>query len=115
MRYFIAMLAGIVVLGFSGNADAQDKKAERLWKAKCATCHGADGKGETEKGRKSKISSLVSPAAQKKSDADFKKAIADGVNKVEDGVTKEMDGYKEDLSEEQIDSLVAYLRELGKK
>ena len=38
---------------------AADKKIERLWKKKCGSCHGADGKAETEKGKKMKMHSLA--------------------------------------------------------
>ena len=37
-----------------------DKKAERNWKAKCASCHGADGKGQTDQGKKLKVEDMSS-------------------------------------------------------
>ena len=89
-----------------------DKKAERNFKAKCASCHGADGKGKTDQGQKMKLSDLTSPAAKKKSDADWKKIISDGVKTEKDGVKQEMEGFKDSLTPEQIDQLVAYIRTL---
>jgi cytochrome c len=42
-----------------------DKKIERTWKAKCAACHGADGKGQTEQGKQLGILDYTAPAWQK--------------------------------------------------
>jgi mono/diheme cytochrome c family protein len=96
-------------------AQAADKKIERLWKSKCGSCHGADGKGDTEKGRKMKIGDLSDAAWQKKAtDAEIKKAINEGVKSEKDGVKKEMDGYAEDIKGEQLDALVVFVRELKK-
>ena len=35
-----------------------DPQTERLWKGKCAGCHGADGKAQTEQGKKMTISDM---------------------------------------------------------
>ena len=42
-RMWIAALAAALV-PLVARAEV-DKKTERTWKAKCASCHGADGKG----------------------------------------------------------------------
>jgi mono/diheme cytochrome c family protein len=109
-RMWIAGLAAALV-PLAGRAQV-DKKVERAWKAKCASCHGADGKGKTDQGTKMKISDLTDPAVQKKSDADFKKIISEGVKTEKGGVKQEMEGYKDSLTPEQIDALVAYIRTL---
>jgi mono/diheme cytochrome c family protein len=93
----------------AASAHAQDPKAARTWKAKCASCHGADGKGQTDQGKKMKLSDLTSPAWQKEaSDAKIKDAITNGVKKGD----AEMEGYKDKLDAATIDSLVAYVRTL---
>jgi len=90
-----------------------DKKTERTWKAKCASCHGADGKGQTDQGTKMGIPDYTAPAWQKaKTDADIKKAITDGVNQEKAGKKQEMEPFKDKLPPEQIDQLVAYIRTL---
>jgi len=105
-----ALAAALVSLGARA---AVDKKTERTWKAKCASCHGADGKGKTDQGKKLKISDYTSAAWQKsKTDDELKKAIAEGVSREKDGVKQEMQGYKDALPAEQIDQLVAYVRSL---
>jgi mono/diheme cytochrome c family protein len=107
MRIFLkAMLLALTICAVSAHAQ-EDKKTARTWKAKCASCHGAEGKGDTEQGQKAKIADFSKPDWQKaKSDADIKKAIENGSKK--EGV--EMDGYKDKLEPAQIDSLVAYIR-----
>src|ERR1043166_8511734 len=76
-----------IFLSTSARAEV-DKKIEKVWKAKCSSCHGADGKGQTEQGKKLGIKDYTAPEWQKsKTDDELKKAIADGV--------KGMDGYKD--------------------
>jgi len=41
-----------------------DKKVEKLWKTKCASCHGADGKAQTEQGQKLGVRDYTSPEWQ---------------------------------------------------
>jgi mono/diheme cytochrome c family protein len=109
----ILYLAVAVALA-SAPAVAADKKIERLWKSKCQSCHGADGKADTEKGKKMKMKDMSTDAWQKKiTDAEIKKWTLEGINEEKDGVKKEMDGYK-DLPAEQIDGLVKFMRELKK-
>jgi len=110
-RMWMAALAAALLVPVAGRAQA-DKKVDRAWKAKCASCHGADGKGKTDQGQKMKLSDLTDPAAKKKSDADWKKVISDGVKTEKDGVKQEMEGFKDSLTPEQIDQLVAYIRAL---
>jgi mono/diheme cytochrome c family protein len=104
------VLAGIVCTA-SAVAAADMKKAERNWKGKCASCHGADGKAQTEQGKKLKLQDLTSASFQKaKTDAQIKEVIDNGT-KVGDA---EMEGYKDKLDAAQIDDLTAYVRSLGK-
>ena len=97
---------------FSTPAWAADK-IERTWKSKCASCHGADGKGATEKGKKMKIADMTSADFKAKKDDDMKKAIREGVKSEKDGVKKEMDAFKaEDLKDDQVDALIAFIKAL---
>lgn len=80
---------------------------ETLFKGKCGMCHGPDGAGKTMMGEKLKIPDLQSADVQKKSDADLKAIIIKGKNK--------MPGYETKLSKEQVDRLVAHIRDLAKK
>jgi len=76
------------------------------YKAKCASCHGADGKGDTGPGKAMKVKDLASDEVQKLSDADLTGAIEKG--------KKPMPGYEGKLSKEQIDALVKYIRGMKK-
>lgn len=91
-----------------------DKKIERLWKSKCGSCHGADGKAATEKGKKMKMSDLSVAAWQTAHGNDeVKKSITDGIKRTKDGVEQEMDAYATELTAEQIGELLTYVRWLG--
>lgn len=82
--------------------------AERQWKGKCAPCHGKDGKAQTEKGKKMKIVDMTTPEFKRKTDAELRKAILEGV----DNGDQQMDPYKEELTPEQVDDLVKFIRSL---
>jgi mono/diheme cytochrome c family protein len=104
LRLLASIAAGSLLLGSSALAQADPKKTERLWKSKCAPCHGAVGQGDTEKGRQLKIVDMTSPAFQAKKDEELRKAILDGVAK-EKGHT-----FKGELTPEQVDALVGHIR-----
>ena len=70
-------------------------------------CHGPDGSGQTPMGRKLNVRDLRSAEVQKQSDADLTQLIGRGKGK--------MPAFGKSLSEDQIKSLVAHIRELGKK
>ncbi len=91
---------------YAASARAQNE-AETIFKAKCAPCHGADGKSETTMGKTLKIPAFGSPAVQSQSDAQLVEVVTKGKNK--------MPAYEGKLTKEQITALVAYVRELGKK
>jgi cytochrome c6 len=76
------------------------------YKAKCATCHGAEGKGDTPAGKGMKVKDLASDDVQKQSDADLATIINKG--------KKPMPGYEGKLTKEQVDGLVKYIRSLKK-
>lgn len=76
------------------------------YKAKCATCHGPDGKGDTAMGKTVKVKDLGSAEVQKQSDADMTTIIEKG--------KKPMPGYEGKLTKDQIDGLVKYVRSLKK-
>jgi len=101
--WWIAAIAAALV-PFTARAEA-DKKTEKVWKSKCASCHGADGKAQTEQGQKLGVRDYTSPEWQKAhTDEAIRKGISDGV--------QGMEGYKDKLSAEQIDQLVQFVRTL---
>ena len=95
---------------------ARADKTERTWQAKCASCHGDDGKAQTAKGKEMGIRDLTTPAWQKElTDDQIRKGIEDGVDTTKDGKKQQMDPYKEKLKPEQIADLVKYIRSLAAK
>ncbi len=109
------IIAAVVALSLPLSAARAevDKKAERLWKGKCASCHGADGKGQTDQGGKMGVADYTDAAWQKgHTDAAIKDAITKGVKREKNGKKQEMDPFGEKLDAAQIDSLVAYIRTL---
>jgi mono/diheme cytochrome c family protein len=99
----VAIFAAAVLLSPAAKAD---NAAESTYKAKCAACHGPDGKGETATGKAMKVKDLASEEVQKLSDADLTDAISKGKGK--------MPPYKT-LTPEQVKGLVAYIRSFAKK
>ncbi len=86
---------GLVVSVFLGvPAKADNSAAEATYKAKCALCHGPDGKGETATGKTMKVKDFTSEEVQK------------GKGK--------MPAYKT-LTPEQVKGLLDYIRSLAKK
>jgi cytochrome c6 len=84
---------------------AADSGAD-LYKSKCASCHGADGKGDTAMGKNLKLKDLGSADVQKQTDADLTTVIAKG--------KKPMPGYEGKLTNEQIQDVVKFVRSLKK-
>jgi cytochrome c6 len=99
----VAILAAGVFLGPMAKAD---DSGGSTYKAKCAACHGPDGKGETAAGKSMKVMDLGSDEVQKLSDADLSAAITNGKGK--------MPAYKT-LTQEQVKGLVAFIRSFAKK
>ena len=106
-------LAFVCVFALSGPAFADDAATVRAFKAKCGSCHGADGKGKTKQGEKMKISDLTTAEYKKESTPEkIKNAILDGVEREKDGVKQEMKGLRGKVPDELVDALVAYVRGL---
>jgi mono/diheme cytochrome c family protein len=103
-------LATLVFL-FSGAVPAAPSSTEHaesqdLYKRHCAMCHGQDGRGNTPIGKTFKIPDLLSPAVQKETDSELTEIIHNGKQK--------MPAFKTGLKPEQVEDLVAYIREWAK-
>jgi mono/diheme cytochrome c family protein len=83
------------------------KTGRQIYTAKCSACHSSDGSGTGTVGRSLRIPSLLSPQVQSQSDEIMASAISNGAGK--------MPAYKKKYNPEQIQLLVVYIRELGKK
>ena len=96
----LAIAFAMTVTAFAADATAD------VYKSKCATCHGADGKGDTPAGKNMKVKDLASEDVQKQSDADLAGVIEKG--------KKPMPAYEGKLTKDQIDGLVKWVRTLKK-
>ena len=103
----LALLAFVLILFAFTPTFSSAQDAAATFKAKCAMCHGPDGSGKTTMGEKFNIHDLRSAEVQKQSDAELVQIVTKGKNK--------MPSYDGKLTKEQIDQLVAYVRELSKK
>ncbi len=108
-RTLILALCGALVLMVAMPAAAQT--AADTYKAKCAMCHGADGKGDTMMGKKMELKPLGSDAVQKMSDADLKGVIENG----KEGPKGKMVANKGKIADKDIAGLVTYIRSLKGK
>ena len=111
VRFLASIAAGSLLLSATALAQEADKKVERAWKAKCASCHGQSGKGDTDKGKELKVQDMTASKYQSKKDADLAKAITDGVKA--DG-KEVMQSFKDELTPEQAQALVKYTRSFKK-
>ena len=113
----IPVAAGLMLaLVLPGIASADvDKKTLRTWKAKCSSCHGEDGKGATEQGKKMGVRDMTGADFWKGlTDAKMKDAISNGIKQTKDGKVQEMEPYKDKIKPEEIDALVGYVKSLKK-
>lgn len=105
LAVFAALMAGAWLL--TPAYKAQAKNAAPTFDAKCAMCHSKDGSGNSPMGKNMKVPDLRSKAVQSKTDAELHNFIAKGK-----GI---MPAYGSQLSKEEINDLVAYIRQLGGK
>jgi cytochrome c6 len=103
-RIVFILIAAVALLGVSAAFAAEDGAA--IFKAKCASCHGPDGAGQTAVGKSMKLRDLRSEEVQKMKGEEMEKIIADGKGK--------MPAYKSKLKEAEIDELVKYVKSLKK-
>src|SRR4051812_47813555 len=105
-KYVVAIAALAFLLGSTAAfADATPDGAA-LYKAKCALCHGPDGKGQTAMGKANKLRNLGAADVQKESDQALGDIVLNGKGK--------MPAYKGKLTPEEIKSVVGFIRTLKK-
>src|ERR1700680_82191 len=104
LRGFALILLGGTICSHLLTAETD---AASLFKSKCVMCHGEDGSGNTPSGKALKAKDLRSEETQKKSDAEIAEVITKGRNK--------MPAFAQKLKPDQIQQLVAYVRQLPKK
>src|SRR4051794_41180514 len=102
MRKLIMLLCSVAILA----APLAMADGAAVFKAKCASCHGADGAGQTGMGKAMKLRDLGSPEVQKQTDAELTTITTDGKAK--------MPAYKGKISNDEIKQVIAFMRTLKK-
>ena len=106
------VLAVFSILTFTDRTASRDKSAppvpgdaKATFDAKCASCHGKDGRAKTMRGKLSHARNL--------SDAQWQANVSDErlFNSISNG-RNQMPAFKKKLSEAEIDALVSYVRQL---
>ena len=108
-RFSILILAALAM----GALAVQAEDAKVNWAAKCAVCHGKEGKGDTKIGQKM--------GARDYSDAKVQASLTDDqiFAAIKDGYKKDdkliMKGFAEKMTEPEMKALVTFMRTLKAK
>jgi mono/diheme cytochrome c family protein len=97
------LFISLIIMAVAGAAFAD---GAAVFTGKCAMCHGKAGGGDTAMGKTLKVRDLGSADVQKQTDADLIKIVTEGKGK--------MLAYKGKLSDDEIKSVVAFIRTLKK-
>jgi cytochrome c oxidase cbb3-type subunit 3 len=95
----------VLVLAIAGSKAASAADTRSTFNAKCATCHGRDGRGQTARGRRTHTRNLT--------DASWQNDVSDErlFNSIHNGRSR-MPAFKKTFSESEIDALVTFVRQL---
>ncbi len=97
---------------FTGALSLAAAPAADNWDNTCASCHGADGTGQTKQGKKLKLKDYTDKSAlSDKTDEELIKIVTEGV--MVDGKQRKK-GYKDQLSADEIAELVKFVRSFAK-
>ena len=99
--------ASLLVAMLGSRTTAQTKAAADVYADKCTTCHGADGKGQTAKGKKLKVKA-VQETVKKMTVAQMEEIVIKGKD-------PDMDAFGKDLGPDMVKQITAYYRSLADK
>ncbi|OGR81821.1 MAG: hypothetical protein A2636_04135 [Elusimicrobia bacterium RIFCSPHIGHO2_01_FULL_64_10] len=109
MRWAFLAAAGILLPAAVLAAEPANGEGQKIYDAKCASCHGKDAKGNPNMAKIFKVETsaldLTWEGSSGKEDAELKAVISKGKNK--------MPAYEKQIKPEQIDALLAYVRSLA--
>ncbi|AKU90117.1 c-type cytochrome [Vulgatibacter incomptus] len=99
------LLAAIVVAPALAAAAPIGPAIVKLWEQSCASCHGSEGDGDTRLGRAYGVGSFRDEEWQDRhDDAEIRRAIEEGKP------TTRMRAFGDQLTADQVDGLVAFIR-----
>ncbi|HSP16823.1 MAG TPA: cytochrome c [Thermoanaerobaculia bacterium] len=105
-KFIVTLIALAIVLGAAPVFADATPDGTAIYKAKCAMCHGADGKGQTSIGKAQKLRDLGSADVQKQTDQQIGDIIVNGKGK--------MPAFKSKLTNDEVKALVGFIRTLKK-
>ncbi len=100
----VALLGALTVASTAAAADLELGK--KVYAAKCASCHGADGKGNAKMAGMLKVNIPDLSGSAGKSSAELLKLLAEG--------KKPMPAFGKSLSKDEMDSVLSYAKALAK-
>jgi mono/diheme cytochrome c family protein len=103
----VAILVICITMAPSPAAGQGNTAGADVYKAKCATCHGQDGSGNTPVGKSLQVADLRSAAVQSKSDAELTQSVTEGKNN--------MPGFKGNITDDEIHAVVTFVRTFAAK
>ena len=80
---------------------------EKIYKAKCTSCHAADGTGGSAAGKATKARDFCSDEVKQETDEEWTAIMVKGKNK--------MPAYDKKLTDAEMKEVIAYIRGLCKK
>ena len=103
-----AMMTGRSNIDRVGGWGGTTLDAADLFRHKCASCHGNDGRAKSFKGKLAGARNLT--------DATWQDSVTDEriFNSINNGKGKKMPAFGKKLSEAEVDALVSYVRGLKK-
>jgi mono/diheme cytochrome c family protein len=106
-KAFLIFGVGVGLISLASVRTGAQENGEKVYKAKCASCHGPDGAGATPAGKATKARDFCSDEVKKETNEEWTSIIAKGKNK--------MPAYDKKLTDSEIKDVVAYIRGLCKK
>jgi mono/diheme cytochrome c family protein len=103
----VAILVICITMAASPAAGQGNTAGADVYKAKCATCHGQDGSGNTPVGKSLQVADLRSAAVQSKSDAELTQSVTEGKGN--------MPGFKGNITDDEIHAVVTFVRTFAAK
>ena len=103
MKLHHALLLGSTLFCFGTSTFGADQKAQDLYKSKCQSCHGADGRA-TAVGKKLGARDFQDPDVVEMTEEEIVQITTNGKNK--------MPAYKGKLTDKQIAELAKFIKEM---
>lgn len=105
MRVLWIVVTSLGVLALASTAAAADLElGKKVFAAKCASCHGPDGKGNAKMSEMLKVNIPHLSDSAGKSDAELLKLLAEG--------KKPMPSFAKALSKDEMESVLSYTKAL---